>query len=51
MPSAAARLWSQLGIEGSLDDQRLSDSSSWGKLKPGTKTTKDESLFPRLETA
>jgi methionyl-tRNA synthetase len=49
MPDAAQRLWTQLGIEGTVDDQRVPTDAGWGRLKPGTKTTKGESLFPRLD--
>jgi methionyl-tRNA synthetase len=49
MPSAAARLWSQLGIDGTLESQRLADAGAWGRLAPGTRTTKGESLFPRVD--
>jgi methionyl-tRNA synthetase len=51
MPSAAQRLWDQLGIEGTVDEQRIPADVVWGRLESGTKTTKGESLFPRLETA
>jgi methionyl-tRNA synthetase len=50
MPQAAAELWSQLGIGESLDDQRLPEAARWGVLAPGTKTTKGEALFPRLDS-
>ena len=49
MPSAAARLWEQLGIEETLDSQRLAHAGAWGRIAPGTKTTKGESLFPRVD--
>ena len=49
MPAAAAKLWSQLGIEQPLEDQRLPAAGAWGGLDAGTTTTKGESLFPRLE--
>lgn len=49
MPSAAARLWAQLGIEQTLESQRLADAAAWGTTAPGTKTTKGESLFPRVD--
>jgi methionyl-tRNA synthetase len=48
MPDAAARLWEQLGIPEALDTQRLPDAAGWGLVEPGTRTTKGESLFPRL---
>ncbi len=49
MPSAAARLWGQLGIEASLESQLLADASAWGRTAPGTATTKGPALFPRVE--
>ena len=49
MPSAAARLWEQLGIEQTLESQRLADAGAWGRMAPGTRTTKGESLFPRVD--
>ena len=49
MPRAAAALWKQLGIEESLDAQRLPDAAAWGGLPVGTRATKGDSLFPRLE--
>jgi methionyl-tRNA synthetase len=50
MPSAAERLWTQLGIDEPLAEQRLPKAVEWGGLRPGTQTTKGESLFPRLES-
>jgi methionyl-tRNA synthetase len=49
MPEAAGRLWSQLGLEGPVDTQRIPGSVGWGGLEVGTHTTKGESLFPRLD--
>ena len=49
MPRAAASLWEQLGIEASLEGQRLPEAASWGGLLTGTKVTKGDSMFPRLE--
>jgi methionyl-tRNA synthetase len=49
MPSAAARLWEQLGTGGSLGEQTLEDAVTWGRLTPGTRTTKGEALFPRVD--
>jgi methionyl-tRNA synthetase len=50
MPGAATRLWEQLGIEESLEDQLLPHAAAWGGLRPGTKTVKGEALFPRLDS-
>jgi methionyl-tRNA synthetase len=50
MPAAASRLWEQLGIRDPLSAQRLPEAARWGGLAGGTKTTKGESLFPRLDS-
>jgi methionyl-tRNA synthetase len=50
MPGAAQRLWDQLGIEAPLAEQRLPEAARWGGLEPGTRTSKKEALFPRLES-
>jgi methionyl-tRNA synthetase len=50
MPGAAQRLWEQLGIGAPLAGQWLPDAARWGGLEPGTKTSKGEALFPRLES-
>jgi methionyl-tRNA synthetase len=49
MPSAAQRLWEQLGVGGDVADRRVPGDIAWGGLVPGTKTVKGESLFPRLD--
>jgi methionyl-tRNA synthetase len=49
MPESAETLWRQLGVETPLADQRLPDASAWGRLEPGTRTSRGEALFPRLE--
>jgi methionyl-tRNA synthetase len=49
MPGAAERLWEQLGIEEPLAHQRVPGAIHWGGLRPGTRTTKGGSLFPRLD--
>jgi methionyl-tRNA synthetase len=50
MPAAAERLWDQLGIGSPLRSQRLPDAARWGGLEPGTKTSKGDALFPRLDS-
>jgi methionyl-tRNA synthetase len=49
MPSAAQRLWDQLGIGGAVENLRVPDDATWGRLEPGTVTSKGEALFPRVE--
>ena len=48
IPESATKLWTQLGCEGELKDQRI-DQLKWGDLKPGTKVGKPEPIFPRLD--
>ena len=50
MPGAADRLWIQLGISEPLANQRIPEAADWGGLVPGTRTTKGEPLFPRLDS-
>jgi methionyl-tRNA synthetase len=51
MPGAAARLWSQLGLDETapLGEQRLPEAATWGGLKAGTRTSRGDALFPRLD--
>ena len=49
MPGASQRLWEQLGIGGRVEDRRVPADVAWGLLEPGTKTSKGDALFPRLE--
>jgi methionyl-tRNA synthetase len=39
-----------LGISEPLADQRIPQAAEWGRLAPGTRTTKGEPLFPRLDS-
>jgi len=51
MPISTTKLWSSLGAEGTLgpiNSQKISDVSHWGQLKPGSRISKGEILFPRL---
>jgi methionyl-tRNA synthetase len=49
MPSAAEALWQQLGIAEPLSAQVLPEAGEWGRLRPGTLTSRGAALFPRLE--
>jgi methionyl-tRNA synthetase len=51
MPISTQKLWSSLGAEetlGPIAAQKISEVAKWGQLKPGTRITKGEILFPRL---
>jgi methionyl-tRNA synthetase len=49
MPASAEELWRQLGIPEPLSGHRLPGDAAWGRLEPGTPTSRGASLFPRLE--
>ena len=51
MPSAAEKIWEQLGLDGYLSKARLDNEGRWGMLKPGNKIKKGSALFPRIEIA
>jgi methionyl-tRNA synthetase len=48
IPGATERLWKALGQPRSVGEQGI-DALEWGALRPGTKITKAETLFPRVE--
>ncbi len=51
MPIACKKLWDSLGANslGPIEKQLISKVADWGQLEPGTKVSKGEILFPRLE--
>ena len=48
LPDATQQIWRSLGQPGRLADLQF-ESLVWGGLKPGTRITKPESVFPRVE--
>src|SRR5574341_1602551 len=50
LPTAAQRVWEQLGVEAPLESQRLDDARQWGGLRPGTRVRPGAPIFPRIET-
>ncbi|HKV45878.1 MAG TPA: methionine--tRNA ligase subunit beta, partial [bacterium] len=50
LPTAAQRVWGQLGIAAPLSAQRLADARGWGGLPAGTRIHLGAPLFPRIET-
>ena len=48
MPQATAKIWSQLGMQPSLESRRAPDLH-WGKLAHGQKIGAIEGVFPRIE--
>ncbi|MBI1350044.1 MAG: methionine--tRNA ligase [Actinomycetales bacterium] len=54
MPKAMSSLWEQTGgqaVLGPLMEQRVADVARWGQLAPGTRVTKGDALFPRIDEA
>jgi len=49
LPGTAARIADQLGVPDLLATALLADAETWGRLAPGTRVRRGESLFPRLE--
>ncbi|GAI07525.1 unnamed protein product, partial [marine sediment metagenome] len=49
IPDSAQKTWTQLGIEGNIEDQILDKNIIWGQLKPGTKVKEGPPLFPRIQ--
>ena len=49
VPSTSEKMWSQLGIEEKLWDQRFEKDGKWGGLKPGRTVAKPTPLFPRID--
>jgi methionyl-tRNA synthetase len=48
MPNKAQEMWAQLGMEGSIVDRSV-DDTSWGGLPVGQKVKKGDPLFPRID--
>ena len=48
MPETAENILARLGVTHDLGKEPLSELQTWGLLKPGTKVSKGEPLFPRL---
>src|SRR5436190_14555517 len=48
LPQSAPKIWTQLGIAGSLDDLRF-DTLKWGGLQPGQTIGEVSPVFPRIE--
>ncbi len=48
IPAASDTLWKQLGLKSAASEATLADLE-WGQLKPGTRLSEVEPLFPRIE--
>jgi methionyl-tRNA synthetase len=50
IPSAAARLWREVGAEGEVD-AAAHHTLRWGDLRPGARIARGPALFPRIDKA
>ncbi len=50
MPEKSHEIWNQAGVQGRLEDQRLSGLRCWGGLEAGGKVKPAGPIFPRIET-
>jgi len=48
LPHATEKIWSQLGLRGSVASERLA-TLAWGGLRPGEAIQKGEPVFPRVQ--
>ena len=49
MPATCETLWAALGMQSSIAEQKISDVATWAQIPTGSRVTKGEVLFPRLE--
>ena len=49
MPTTASKVWGQLGLEMEFSKVSLKDAQGWGRMPAGTKVSKPEPIFPRIE--
>ncbi len=49
MPETALKMREQLGLDEPIDALPLAQAGQWGRLEPGTRVTKGQALFPRVE--
>jgi methionyl-tRNA synthetase len=48
VPDATAVIWKHLGQSGNIANEDIC-SLTWGRLKPGTRVSKPEAVFPRVD--
>jgi methionyl-tRNA synthetase len=49
MPVAAEALWSQIGLDTTIERARWEDAATWGLLTPGAAVRAPQPLFPRIQ--
>jgi methionyl-tRNA synthetase len=50
LPDGTQAIWKHLGQDGSITQQRI-DKTHWGELKVGTRVSKPDIIFPRVDHA
>lgn len=49
MPNTAPKVWEQLGLGADFSAVKLDDAQGWGRMPAGTKVSKPQPIFPRIE--
>jgi methionyl-tRNA synthetase len=49
MPVAAEALWTQIGMDTTVESARWQDAYTWGQIRPGTQVPPPTPLFPRIQ--
>jgi methionyl-tRNA synthetase len=49
IPRSAQEMWSRLGLEGTVEERKLTDEGRWGLLPAGSRVRGGDPLFPRVE--
>jgi len=51
MPQTGEKIWTQLGMEGIIHNQRLENITAWGQIRAGQSVQRGDPLFPRIDVA
>jgi len=49
MPQTGEKIWTQLGMEGTIHNERLENLKEWGRIQAGQSVQRGDPLFPRRE--
>ncbi|MBW2056689.1 MAG: methionine--tRNA ligase [Deltaproteobacteria bacterium] len=49
VPDTGEKIWTQLGMEGSIHSRSFQDMEKWGEIRPGRSVQRGAPLFPRID--
>ncbi len=49
LTSSSQKIWSAIGLDGNVEDQRIPEAAGWGGYPAGLDVRKGDPLFPRLK--